>query len=80
MDTPFTRCGGYLDTTLTLEHCAEYGGWLCEHVETIAETDGDGVYDQKDDRVWGAVSMTPTALETLIGGIGSSLFDLGLGR
>ena len=63
--------GGYLDTTLSLEHCAEYGGWLCEHVETIAETEGDGVYDQKDERVWGAVSMTPAALETLIGGIES---------
>lgn len=63
--------GAYLDTTLTLEHCAEYGGWLCEHVETIAETQGDGVYDQIDERVWGAVSMTPAALETLIGGIES---------
>ena len=63
--------GGYLDTDLTFEHCAEYGGWLCEHVEDIANIEGSGVYDLSDDRIWGAVSMTPAALETLIGGIES---------
>lgn len=61
--------GGYVDTDKTLEHCAEYGGWLCEHVEEIANTLGAGVHDRSDDRIWGAVSMTPAALETLIGGI-----------
>ena len=63
--------GGYLDTDATLEHCAEYGGWLCEHVEEIATVSGAGIYDNTDERIWGAVSMTPAALETLMGGIAS---------
>ncbi len=61
--------GGVLDTERTLEHCADYGGWLCDHVQTIADTEGTGVYDHTDDRIWGAVSMTPAALESLLGGI-----------
>jgi len=61
--------GGYVDTDKTMEHCAEYGGWLCEHVEEIANTLGSGIHDRSDDRIWGAVSMTPAAFETLIGGI-----------
>ena len=61
--------GGYLDTDLTAAHCAEYGGWLCEHVEEIVDTEGSGIYDAIDERIWGAVSMTPAALETLVGGI-----------
>ena len=63
--------GAYLDTDQTLDFCAEYGGWLCEHVDELVNTNGPGIYDQSDARIWGAVSMTPAALETLIGGINS---------
>ena len=63
--------GGFLDTDATLAHCAEYGGWLCEHVQSIESDLGAGTYDRTDDRIWGAVSMTPAALETLLGGLES---------
>jgi predicted dienelactone hydrolase len=67
--TALAVSGAYLDTDVTESFCAEYGGWLCEHVAVIAETDGVGIHDNSDSRIWASVPMTPAALETLQGGI-----------
>jgi predicted dienelactone hydrolase len=70
--TALSIAGAFVDTDLTAEFCDQFNaGWLCEDVAKIAEENGAGVYDQSDDRVWASVPMTPAALETLIGGVGT---------
>ena len=63
--TVLSLSGAYLDTEATLEICNTYGGWLCEHVAVIAEEQGQGIYDFRDDRVWATVPMTPAGVSTL---------------
>ena len=67
--TALSVSGAYLDTDVTESYCSQYGGWLCDDVTAIAESEGAGIYDRSDDRVWASVPMTPAAVETLQGGI-----------
>lgn len=70
--TALSISGAYIDTDLTAEFCAEnMGTWLCDHVAKLATEEGAGIYDQTDNRVWATIALTPAALETLIGGIGT---------
>lgn len=71
--TTIAISGAYVDTEATKAYCTYPTGttWLCDAVENLALNYGGGIHSRQDDRVWGGISMTPAALETLIGGIAS---------
>ena len=67
--TALALSGAIIDTEATLNHCDQFGGWLCEHVQTWSNDYGSGLYDRSDQRVWAGIPLTPAAYETLIGGL-----------
>ena len=67
--TSLSLAGAFIDTDATQEICDTYGGWLCEHIDTIVEEQGAGTYDQSDDRVKATIPMTPAGVSTLYTGL-----------